>query len=146
MSDFGGYPSEILPNVCRDLVAGSELPSEERPRGGAAQRELKGARRKMAVGGEMSDFYVNLYRVLVAALAILVFFMSTRPYFDAKLRILMSALCAGILNGFVGAASLGTSLDGIPLRFIIGFVVVGAGVGLLEYIFPQGGRSRKVRP
>jgi hypothetical protein len=102
-----------------------------------------GVQRKIFLGGKMSEFYVNLYRLLIAALGIFVFFVAGRPYFDAKLRVLTSAFCAGILNAFAGGASVGTSPGGLPLRFIVGFLLIGAGVALLEYVFPQGGRGRQ---
>ncbi|MBC4014539.1 hypothetical protein ACFQU2_23590 [Siccirubricoccus deserti] len=93
----------------------------------------------------MYDIYTNLYRVLAVALVVFLFFVTGRPYFNYKMRIFISAITAGVLNGFGGGALLGTSLDGIPLRFAVAFMAVGAGVAILEYIFPEGGTRRRVR-
>jgi hypothetical protein len=89
----------------------------------------------------MLDATANIYRVAAAVLVVLLFFITGRPFFSARMRIFISAITAGCLNGFAGGALLGTPLSGIPLRFLIAFVGVGAGVAALEYIFPEGGRS-----
>jgi hypothetical protein len=92
-----------------------------------------------------NDATANLYRVLAAVLVVLLFFITGRPYFSARMRIFISAFTAGCLNGFAGGALLGTPLSGIPLRFIIAFVGVGAGVAALEFMFPEGGRAWRSR-
>ncbi|MFC7478147.1 hypothetical protein ACFQS7_27625 [Dankookia sp. GCM10030260] len=86
----------------------------------------------------MFDSAENMYRILAGVVVVLLFFITGRPYFASKMRIFVSAITAGILNGFAGGALLGTSLSGIPLRFFIAFVGVGVGVAALEYLFPEG--------
>lgn len=93
----------------------------------------------------MDDIYTNLYRLVAVILVVFLFFVTGRPYFNYKIRIFVSAITAGVLNGFGGGALLGTSLDGIPLRFVVALVAVGAGVAILEYIFPEGGTRRHLR-
>ena len=80
----------------------------------------------------MLESTANMYRVLAAVMVVLLFFITGRPYFSSKMRVFVSAITAGILNGFAGGALLGTPLSGIPLRFLIAFVGVGAGVAALE--------------
>jgi hypothetical protein len=93
----------------------------------------------------MLESTANLYRILAAVLVILLFFITGRPYFSPKMRIFVSATTAGFLNGFAGGALLGTPLSGIPLRFLIAFVGVGAGVAALEYLLPEGSRRWRLR-
>lgn len=90
----------------------------------------------------MPDFYMNMYRVLAAIVVVLIFFVTGRPYFSTRMRIFASATVAAVLNAFAGGALLGTPLSGIPLRFLIAFVGIGAGVAVLEHLFPEG-RVRK---
>jgi hypothetical protein len=91
----------------------------------------------------MPDLYVNMYRVLAAVVVVLIFFVTGRPYFSARMRIFAAATVAGILNAFAGGALLGTSLSGIPLRFLVAFLGIGAGVAVLEHLFPEGGVRRR---
>ncbi len=93
----------------------------------------------------MSDISVNIYRVIAAIAVVLLFFITGRPFFSAKGRIFMSAVVAGVLNAFAAGALLGTSLSGIPLRFVVAFVGIGAGVALLEYLFPEGGTRMRLK-
>ena len=88
----------------------------------------------------MFDATANIYRVLAAVLVVMLFFITGRPFFSPRMRIFVSATTAGCLNAFAGGALLGTPLSGLPLRFLIAFVGVGAGVAALEYMFPEGGR------
>ncbi|RYJ04047.1 MAG: hypothetical protein EON47_01855 [Acetobacteraceae bacterium] len=88
----------------------------------------------------MLDTTANMYRVLAAVVVVLLFFITGRPYFTARIRIFVAATIAGILNGIGGAALMGTSLSGVPVRFLIAFVGVGAGVAALEYLLPEGQR------
>ena len=92
----------------------------------------------------MSDLYVNLYRLIAAVVVIFVFFIAGRPYFSAKMRVLTSAICAGLLNGLVGAALMGSPLSDVPLRFAVAFVGIGLGVAVLEYLFSGRGARRTV--
>jgi hypothetical protein len=57
-----------------------------------------------------------MYRVIAAVVVILFFFITGRPFFGAKLRVFISATVAGVINGLVGGALLGTPLSGTPLR------------------------------
>lgn len=92
----------------------------------------------------MLDTTANMYRVLAAVVVVLLFFVTGRPYFTSRIRVFVAAVTAGILNGIGGAALMGTSLSGVPLRFVIAFVAVGAGVAALEYLVPEGHRYRRL--
>ena len=83
----------------------------------------------------------DMYRILFGISIVAVFFITGRPYFSASIRVLFAAATAGLLNAFLGAAAMGTPLSGIPLRFCVAFVGVGAGVAALEYLFPEGRRG-----
>jgi NAD/NADP transhydrogenase beta subunit len=83
-------------------------------------------------------FSVLVYQAITALVVVFIFFITGRPYFDPKLRVFISAICAGVLNAFAGGAARGTELSGLPLRFLVAFLLVGAGVAVLEYLFPQG--------
>lgn len=90
----------------------------------------------------MSEMHADIYRVLMGLLVIVLFYTTGRPYFSPRVRIGLSALTAGVLNALAGGALMGTPLSGLPLRFAIAFVGVGAGVALLEWAMPEGGGRR----
>jgi hypothetical protein len=94
----------------------------------------------------MSDLYLNLYRLIAAVLVVALFFITGRPYFSARMRVFACALTAGGLNAFAGGALLGTPLSSVPLRFFIAFLGIGAGVAVLEYLFPEGGKRTRITP
>jgi hypothetical protein len=87
---------------------------------------------------------LNIYRIIVAILAIVILFVAGRPYFSPLSRILLSASVAGVLAGIFGSALVGGPLSQVPLRFATAFVVVGVGVAILEFLFPTGGRRARV--
>jgi hypothetical protein len=91
----------------------------------------------------MSDFYPNMYRLIAGIVVVLIFFVTGRPYFSIKVRVFLAAITAGLLNAFAGGAMLGTPLSDLWLRFVIAFVGVGAGVALLEMLFPEGGAAAR---
>jgi hypothetical protein len=95
---------------------------------------------------EMSDVYLNMYRMIAAVAVLALFFITGRPYFSTRMRIFACALTAGGLNAFAGGALLGSPLSTVPLRFLIAFVGIGAGVAALEYLFPEGGKRKRISP
>ncbi|MCO6414844.1 hypothetical protein JYK14_01455 [Siccirubricoccus sp. KC 17139] len=92
----------------------------------------------------MSDFYLNMYRLIAAVVVVALFFVTARPYFSSGMRIFTCALTAGGLNAFAGGALLGSPVSAVPLRFLIAFVGIGAGVAMLEYLFPESGKRKRI--
>lgn len=90
----------------------------------------------------MSGIQADIYRLLMGLLVVAIFFMTGRPYFEPRIRVGLSAITAAALNAFTGGALMGTPLSGIPLRFSIAFVGIGAGVAVLEWAMPEGGGHR----
>jgi hypothetical protein len=89
----------------------------------------------------MSDIYLNMYRMIAAVAVVALFFITGRPYFSTRMRIFACALTAGGLNAFAGGALLGTPLSTVPLRFLIAFVGIGAGVAVLDTSFQKAARA-----
>jgi len=79
------------------------------------------------------DFFYNL--VLASCISV-AFFLAGRPYFIKNLRIFFAAVVAGVLNGLLVTASVGLPADVIPQKFLAGFLLVGIGVAILEWLFP----------